>query len=502
MKFLTTFIYLTLMTVLLHAQQIRGLRSNSQSDFPLLQWYMTNHFDSLGFQIFRAAHDDNNFLEIQTRRNQFFYSDTLILEISDTSLTTNGIWQYYILAKTSDGAAIYSDIMYAHNMGYLSPPEVFNFSTRPATDTKAIELNWELRSPATVVSQTLFRSRNFDDGYEWVTNLPANARSYTDPVTRANEPWFYFILIKDFFGYQPPGTRVHGFATFAEKPSTPIKLNANRQGNDIQLSWINTGDNTFGYRIYRRINGTGGFFPAEGPFYLPGEQIYRIDSMAVEPDTRILEYYCVSISDGYLESIPSDTIIMYIAENFMVNSPRELDYIVQPDGKVLTFWTPADDFSGISGYNVYRKLNDEPIEKVNRAILTDNYFLDTLPKEQGIIKYQVEALNFAEKPSDTRTEIYLEYNIPVYKLVLSCSQVQNGLMLEWVPIRMEGLKSLQIYRQKDDEETALLTTVLNEKGTYTDTRTLPGSSYIYFVIAEKENGDLIMINDGIVASRY
>ncbi|MFN3556283.1 MAG: hypothetical protein ACK4VN_10000 [Bacteroidales bacterium] len=502
MKTIATLLCIILLPAIVPAQQLRGLRSNSQSDLPRLQWWTNNLNDTLRVKVFRAPHNEETFTEIQTWQTWFYVSDTLVVEITDTTLARKGIWQYYLEAHTRDGKTILSDILFAHNLGYLAPPEVLNLRTRPARDTRAIELQWEVRNPSTIVSQNLFRSHDFDEGYQWVTRLPAHARSYTDEVPRANEPWFYFIVIQDFFGYQPAGIRVHGFATFAEKPFAPSGFVARREQQDVVLSWSITGENIFGYRIYRRENGTGGFSPLGGPFYLPGKDLMKTDLQAIGPETRSLEYYMVSISDGYIESAPTDTLILYIEENLVVAPPPELDCLVQNDGTVLLLWSPAPDFSGIMGYNVYRAHDGEEYQRLNPSPLAENRFVDQHPPANREISYQVESINPGGKPSSTRTTSSLQHHPPQIKLVLSCRQVRSGIQLEWVPLKVDGIRGLQILRQENNEEPVLLTRIANERGTYTDTRTSPETSYVYIMVAEMTDGRLIVVNDGVVVSRH
>jgi hypothetical protein len=503
MKKLWIICWFVFLPVAMQAQVVRAKSSNSQTNTPSLQWEIPGNQDTiLDFKIYRSPHNQDAFEQIKT--SQFFnhLGDTLTLGVIDTTLTTKGIWQYYIQIQTPEGTSRNSEILFAHNFGHLAPPEVFNLRTKPVRGEKAIELTWELRNPVTVVTQAIFRSRNFDEGFELVTRLPAEARSYVDQVSRANEPWFYFILIHDFFGYQPPSVRVHGFSTHAETPLRPLEFSALRQGQHVNLNWRKMGDNIFGYQLYRRENNTGDFSPLGAPFYLPGELISATDSLPVSDSVISLEYYCVSISDGYLESVPSDTTLVFFPENILASPPAEVDFSFENEGQIRLFWTTDDPIQGASGYNVYRKVNGNPPVKINTEPIWENTFLDTKIKEQGEITYQVEALNLAGKPSARRTEVSLENQLRQTRLVLSCSQAGNNILLQWVPLSLEGVKNLRIMRQTNDDEPALLTTVANESGTYTDNRTTPETAYVYYVIAEMTDGRLIMVNNGVSVSRY
>ena len=491
-----------LLPALLQAQEIKGLWSQSEGNYPQLSWVAVGVIDSTGFDVFRAEHGSEAFARIIPWRGVGLVGDSITFMVTDTTLVEQGIYQYYIAAPTPDGRLVRSDILYAHNMGYLAPPHIVRFTASGVAEQKAIQLRWKLSNPATVVSQALFRSRNFDDGYEWVTRLPASADSYIDPVPRANEPWFYFIVIQDFFGYQPPSVRVHGFTTYAEKPYAPLDVAWEVDGEDIRLTWRRVGDNIFGYRIHRRIDGRGDFLPVGGPFYVPGKTVDFLDHQAAGPGREMLEYYVVSVSDGYLESTPSDTVTILLLHNASVSPPHEVDWVVDAEGNTMLLWPPADDHAAVAGYNIFRSVDDSDPVQLNTGTRVDNFFVDRERLVHGHIRYWVEAVNRGGRPSDRRTEVSLERPAPRKKLVLSCRQDQAGIVLEWAPLNMDGPHKLLIFRQQEDEEPLLLARVAQEQGTYTDTETAAGKSYIYVVMLEMDDGTLIMAHDGVIVNRF
>jgi hypothetical protein len=482
-------------------QQVTGYQSSSRSNHPAVTWIASGLPDTIAFDVFRAPHGTHRFQQIYTWQNHFLRNDTLFLGITDTTLTEKGIWEYHIRLNLPDGRTLNSEVMMAHNMGYISPPRIVNLETAPVADQKAIALTWELRNPETVVNQSVYRSYRFDDGYELIATLSAQTREYTDPVPRANEPWFYFILIKDFFGYQPPGVRVFGISEYAEKPFPPQDFSATMDGEDITFNWRKVGDNIFNYRLYRRINQEGRFFPVGDPFFVAGANIDKSIPSGLTDETTALEFYCTSISDGYIESSPSDTVLLLFSANVRVAPPVQIDYVADPSGVITLLW-PAVEGGMAMGYNVYRSVNDGPVEPLNREPLVENIFHDQVVGITGEITYQVESVNVAGKPSTLRTEVIVERDPVVVKLVISCSQVRNGIQLEWAPLSLEGIKTLQIYRQKDNDEPSLLSRVENSRGTYTDSRAVTGETYIYIVMAEMNDGRVIMVNDGVIAGRH
>lgn len=493
-------IAITLSPLLVKAQQIKGYQSSSESNMPSVTWMATELTDTLAYEVLRAPHGSERFEPIATLTNRYYTGDTLFFIMTDTTLTEKGIWQYLIRINTPEGRTLNSELMMAHNLGYIPPPRIVNFRTSPAPGQKAISLNWELRNPETVVNLAIYKSYRFDDGYELVTTLPSTARDYTDPVARANEPWFYFILIQDYFGYQPPSVRVHGVTDYAGQPIPPQNFSATRTDNYISFTWRKVGDDIFNYRLYRRTNQTGRFFPVGDPFFIPGRHISFRDSLEITDNITHLEYYATSLSDGYVESNPGDTVLLFFPENEAVPPPSVLDHIADASGNITLLWT-AIESGAVSGYNIYRKTEDSPFEKLNQELLPVNTYRDNTLTTSGNIVYQVETVNRGGKPSHLRTETTVVFQPQQIKLVVSCIQTRNGLQLQWVPLETAGIEKLQIYRQKNEEDPILLTTVENSRGTYTDTQTENETSYIYTFMAAMKDGRTVMVNDGVIINK-
>ena len=497
------FIYLLLgLSATLQAQHIKAYKSSSQTDTPNLEWIITDIQDTISEpDIFRAPHDAQSFEQIETQTYFFNSADTLLVGIIDTTLTQKGVWKYYIRIPLPGKDNINSDMMFAHNMGYLAPPEAYNLQTHSVGDRNAIELNWEVRNPATILSQSIYRSRSYEDGYELIARLAADTRSYIDQVDRANEAWFYFILIHAYFGYQPPSARIHGLSTYAEAPLTPFGFTAIKNGKDVVMNWEKTSENTFSYRIYRRENGKDRFYPVGEAFYLPGDHLSRTDSNVINDSIISLEYYCTAISDGYIESLPTDTAYLYFPENIVVIPPVELDYVLEPDGQIRLLWTAADIFSNIIGYNLFRLDNNGNAIKLNAEPITENSFLDKPKAQEEIIRYQVESLNPGNKPSAIRTSVEVEIVLPHHQLVLSCTQKEDAVLLEWIPLKLDGIKQLQILRQNNGKEAEIIAHISNTISSYTDRQITAKTTYVYSVIAEMEDGQLILVNSGVVVRK-
>jgi hypothetical protein len=125
--------------------------------------------------------------------------------------------------------------------------------------------------------------------------------------------------------------------------------------------------------------------------------------MKIADNITQIEYYVTSISDGYVESNPSDTVLIVFPENETVLPPPILDHIADASGTVTLLW-PVPETNAVTGYNIYRRTEEGITEKLNDEPVMENFFRDTTFTKTGNTIYQVESLNRGGKPSTLRTE--------------------------------------------------------------------------------------------------
>jgi hypothetical protein len=389
-------LFLTMLSpVILLGQKVQALQSQNRGDFPELRWYSLAPPASPDFQIFRKAMKDQEFREIKTIRMMESRTDTLLYRVIDTTLTEKAMYQYYLQFSMDGDTLLLSESLYAHNLGNIPAPAVVSFTTQSATDRKAIVLNWKLNYDFTVKSLALFRSRDYESGYELIAHLPPDATTCTDPVSISNEAYFYFIQVRDFFGYQVPGVRVHGICTYAEKPYPPLDFAVVEDEGQVNLTWRNAGNNVIATRIYRKIGGSGAFHPLERSIYSSEKQGHFSDTTISHFSGEELSYYAVNISDGFLKSGTSDTLTLLIRGDIAVAPPTELRCLQDSLQNVLLIWTSTETDPNIKGFNVYRGANGEKPQRLNRELLPYdiNYFTDLTTKNGVFYQYEIESFS-------------------------------------------------------------------------------------------------------------
>ncbi len=504
-KYTIFFSVLMLLALPMQAQQVKALRTDSRGDIPRLEWYLPGHTDSMAFQVFRSAIDVERYSKVNTSAHLGRKADTLYFTVLDSTLTTAGIYRYYLEVYT-DGDTLISEMLFAHTKDFVHPPEIVRMTAHPVKDRKAILLEWELREARNLQGIAVFRSTSFEDGYELVAQLPGEAREYTDMVPRSNEPYFYFLILRDFFGYQQPGTRIHGFSTYAREPLPPVNTAVTKTGEGMALSWQGIGDDIIGYNIYRKAGSQARFTRIATQYPATSSRPQYLDTLPLPDEGSVVSYYCTAVSDGFLESRPGDTVFINLVNLKPPLPPSDLNIIEAASGFPLLIWQPGPTPVNTAGYHVYRRNIQEPTgdrapeKRLNTSLLPSdqNHFTDSTLTISGIYEYAIESVNPGDVPAEMRVRAMYTYKRQEYSLLLSLARQAQGIELSWVGLQDPALLRLHFYRQTEDATPVLVRSVANQDGNHTDTQVKKGMSYTYFVIAEYNDGTRIPVNSGSI----
>ncbi len=483
--------------VFLQGQIIKVKETVSDSKFPEITWFTTGKIDTTGFKVFRASVKEKIFTGINTIHyvHPFENSDTVEFAVVDTTLVKKGIFLYYIEVSVN-GKTVRSAVATGHNFGLLPRPGVTAFTATPLKDRKAVRLNWRLNYTQTVSSLELYRSNSFDTGYIKISDLPADTTGFTDVIPRANEPWFYYLVVNDFFGGKRPSTRIPAFATFAEKPFRPQNFNGKFSNDTATLTWKNTGKNIIGYRIYRSLE--------EGPFRQLNDMAQTLKENVkftdVSPELKAakkVSYYVRNVSDGFVESVSSDTLTFYIPEHEPVFPPETLDYVNGDDGNIKLLWMPPIKGTAYA-YNIYLIDNNKDTLKLNNEKLGQNYYIDTILRLPGKYRYEVESIGFGNKTSDNRASITVYRYNPKVHIILNLKKKNNGIEISWKRSLNNHVVKLKLYKKQDTGKAVLKKSFDGNVDTvYLDTKVNKGDSYLYILMAELDNGNEVIANEGV-----
>jgi hypothetical protein len=508
MKTIMLCLWIFAASLLMQGQVIKGLRSDNTGQYPILEWYSSVVPDTTACRVYRGSVDKEDFVRILP---QYFIkadADTTFYYIFDTTLTKPGVYRYYIDVPGKRDTT-HSEILFGQTPGFLKTPYVESFTAEPVEGKKAIRLQWKLSDTRTVQGLALFRSRNYHDGYELIARLAPDAELYEDRVERSNEPWFYFLQIRDFFGYQPPSIRIHGFSTYASPPLPPQEMSAYVGNNKVTLRFRSVGEDVIGFNIYRREGDKSRYLMVARQDVHSGEWYELKDTVPFAPQVRELFYYATAVSDGYLESNSGDTVVVDLAGSMEVVPPAGLSVLTDDQGYPTLFWDPMENNPAVAGFNVFRTADQgrnaeiqKPV-KLNPTLIhfSQNYWTDSTRGLEGGFLYEVESVNQTGQPSLLRSGVRIDVVPTVPVLILAARQDETGIILSWQGLSDKEITKLHIYRTKGDGVPELAASKPNMTDQWTDTKTTVGNSYSYYVEAECKNGKRLLVNPGILVKR-
>ncbi len=472
------------------AQVIEVRTVNNRSGRPDLCWQAASRPDTTAFRIFRAPVRDKRFTEIHTLHytEPFPSGDSVMFHVIDTTLTAKGIYLYYIQAPYA-GQTVTSATAMGHNLGLIPRPRLIRFKAEPLTDRKAVRLSWQLNYSPTVNILRLYRSKNYEDGYVRIAELNPSDTTYIDRVPKANEPWFYFIEILNYFGGTDRSVRLPAFATYKEKPFPPVDMNVTRENGTVTFQWRNVGDNVVGYHVYRSVN--------ERPFRLmhemipvgTDENIRFVDSSGAVRRAQRLRYYVRHVSDGFVESNITDTIDLYLPENQPVYPPPQADYVRGPGEHIKFLWMP--DKRGLNlAFNLYLQTPADSIRKLNaEPLYTNAYETDTYTWPEGRYVFWIEAVGINGKRSARQTPVTFTVMHQPPAIHLDISRADEGFLIRFNMPAGYGLHSVVLYKQSGRNKPVRLANFSGEgPKEFYDKNVRPRQMYTYFLTAVSATG--------------
>ncbi len=493
----TYFICLFLFPSILFGQAIVLDKSISDSDFPEITWRTTGNIDTLEFQVFRAGVDESAFAPIHTIQfvEAINSGDTTAFVVIDTTLTTKGLYLYYIEVMRNK-QAVKSETAHGHNFGLLPKPQLTSFKATPLEDRKAVRLDWTFNYRETINSMSLYRSSSYDSSYVKVAELDADMTSFEDVIPVANEPWFYYMVVHDYFGNLLPSVRIPAFATFAEKPFRPNNIHGVFKNDSIILDWTNPATNSVGFRVYRSIEGKQFRLMNEMNQSLAGEEVFFDSSPEIKSATR-LEYFVRNVSDGFLESNSSDTMSFYIPEHEKVLPPAELDFITGQNANIKLLWTPPAEGKTL-GYNVYMTTPLGETQKLNTEILRQNHFVDSVFRAEGKYLYSIESVGYANMVSERRINTTVNHYPPNIHVIVDLKKRLDGLEISWKQPLSNHITKVVLYKKSDQNPPVLIKSFPSKEDVvYLDTKVSSGNTYLYTLVAVMADSSEVVLNDGV-----
>lgn len=406
------------------------------------------------------------------------------VSFNDTSVINGEIYHYQIVIGNKVGVSEGSEIVGGIPMGI--PTEPLNL-TAVGMDGYVI-LTWD--TPIDFKGSPLVGYEIYSGpapGSETLLVTTVN-NSYNHTDVENGETYHYYVRSLNGIGLSDPSEGA--MATPMGLPSSPVNLYAVQIDDHIKLTWDEPEDDGGNpittYRLYVSVNG-GEFQPLS--FVPAGELLEFSDHSTVDPNNYA---YRVTAMNEIGESILfSEVNVTFTAAP---DAPTGL-ITISGNGYVHLYWEAPeyDGGSPLTGFRIFREVNGTVFEF--RTLSPDSIeYNDTTAVNGEIYYYSIIALNIRGESGRTESVIGSPTEpekAPSRPMNVRATLDEDRINVVWSPPMDDGgssLKFFHLYRQVNDNETALLVTVNSDVLFYNDDDVAPGNIYNYSVSAENGIG--------------
>lgn len=469
-------------------QEIPGtltlLSSSGSSHRIVLRWYLTTADFMDHMVVMRKEAGKNEFVELDVKPGYSMRNDSLMVVVNDTSIEPYKWYSYYLQPYDfCEDKSVASDTIAAKSAAATELPFAKSIIITPIPAERSLKLDWEMSGEIPVKATFLYRSKNSDGPFQNIAALPAGSSSYVDVVPLANENFFYYVVAETYFGVGVPSAIVFGSFTGRDVPAPPQGLVVLPSDSGVLVSWNLDESFILGYHVFRKSGNEDTFRDISGRLLPDKEPVVFMDNDTLTP-LRTYEYRVVAISDGFLESDPSSSVSIRMAEG-VVPPPSELKMIHAFENNRLIWNDLSESYPWVKAYAVQLFYSDETIDTM--LVTAPQNYLD-FSGDKELLYADVSALSFMGNQS-----VAVRYNpqkiaLPTPINVRILDQPQ-GLQIAWEEIIGWELQEYLIYRESENTERHKIATVPFGTNQYTDTTAVSGKVYGYSISLTDKHGN-------------
>lgn len=404
------------------------------------------------------------------------------INYTDTNLTPNTNYYYYVKASNNDGESAPSATVSLTTLNVdTQAPTVPGSVSAVALDQRSIKVTWTASTDnSQVVAYHVYTSLYSNKDFK---SYSTTATSFVDSDLVPGTTYYYYVKALDLYGNYSNQSATVNAKTVSDsvKPSVPGNFTANVTGmTSVDLNWdASTDDVAMGtYNIYRKT-GTGSMTKiktVQTPGYTdsglaPGTTyIYEISAvdLAGNESNRSLQISRTTLADSIPPSVPA---------NFKATPSSST--------QVSLTWTASTDDVKVSSYNIYRATGSgtvyTKIASTASLSYTDSYLN---PLTQYF--YRVTAIDSSGNESsydsaDAITKADTEKPIPP-TLVKAKAVSQTEVELEWSGATDNvGIVSYSVYRAEG--KTKAMSVGTSTDSSFSDDTVEANKTYKYHILA-------------------
>ena len=442
-----------------------------------LVWSFTKENHPYGIKVFRAVYLQTNLQEIKPEIVFVQEKDSIMAEITDREVVERMTYRYMILPYDIFGneRSPSDDVLVVNVKPFGDALNLTKFTAKSADKENGIRLAWAYKEKKAINRILIYRSDNFDSGFQRLADIPAQDTSYTDSNVQPVKSYYYFLVFNNVYGQSPPSNKVIGMlkpAHNAVLPPQQVGIKSLPEGN--RIIWRRTEAGTKGYYVYRGDGYRAGLVQISPLIETDSMVVWYIDKRENLSPGITYSYAVKAVNTS--SSISQLSVIVY-ANPVSRELPIPLNLRTMKYGKaVMLVWEDMGKIMPqITGYKVYRKLIDnkskktsefEPVCKMDET----NNFIDSLVTPGVLYEYAISSLGIAGSESglSQSAEYFSESLKPFPPAGLRAIAGRDEVLLHWDSPGTNDIKEYRLYRETVGNKAELIATLKSGTTDFTD----------------------------------
>ncbi len=458
---------------------------------------------AIGFYTFVPYRQDGlsgKFDILNLPRHIFARRDSIFCSIIDTAITPYQIYRYYLLPKDVFGnPGVPSDTVLAGAYSAQEIPLPDSMRVMGLDSTGGLRISWTLQSVRALRDLTIYRSLDYNKGFEKLAVVTPQADYYVDQTAEPMTRYFYYIVMTDILGEtSAPSAKVFGLYVSKIPPVPPIIISETGTTEGVRLGIMATDNQDAYFHVYRN----DGF---HGTLQLVSGSIPRLNSVTVFTDSsnalsgKVTYAYAVRAENtSHVFSGFSDTA--YARPLIATSAPAPLGLTATHEGSIIQlYWDDMRPFdNALRGYLVYRRgasanKSSGEVVAISSSIIpaAQNHFADTTAQVDSLYEYAVRSVDMFGGQSTLSAEA--ESIIPPVKPIppagVSAASTQDGILVQWDHTYQPNLMEYRLYRYKRGTSPVYVATIKSSDSLEDlDSRTIKGQLYFYYLTSVNTKG--------------
>ena len=455
--------------------------------------------------LFRSRMMENNYKQVAAKSAFTIVDGQTLAVIHDESVARGMAYSYVAvprdalgnLGKPSDTVQVYNLV----NFNEIGIAKSFKAVADKAK--KGITLSWDMSSDFYIHSYEIFRSREYETGYQSVATLPGDVTSYFDYYgLEYGVAYFYYMVVNNGYG---DNVRTVSTPVILEGAAMnfmpPQNVEAELRGNVVHLSFSSIDDDTWGYQIFRGEGYMGELSPiaslsVEHKLTPEGESpvVVFTDTLALSHKPQTISYAVADVNSSYNLSPLSERVTVQY-NGGMMPAPSNVQALFRDD-LVFVMWDDMSKIhSYIGSYAVWRSvlINDKESEAQLVAMLSyeQNYYLDSLVTPGTRYRYMVESIGLDGESSgkSLHAGVTVPQQLPLPPGQVSTLATEKSMLLRWDNPLDPNIRNIRIYRATENAPATQIKELPADESNFEDLTAQKSVQYYYFVVTVNTRGE-------------